>query len=253
METGRVGHWYASSGEGARCLDHYQIRRWAPQIPLDEFRGLPMWKPETLLCYMAARPSRISGEDLNEWLWAVCEHLDLDLLVAELEGQPRAVWMKTGYLADVGERPEFGEALAAAAPTNVRGLQVAITEFGLSIQAAEPSLPGISPKEERQEHAYRKQQLQQRQERQLLIGPWTIMAMSRPRMLRIASADWRRRSVPLKPIRPDSIRPGRVVRPMTASAVWLFPDPDSPMSPTASPFAISRSMPSPERTTPWWV
>ena len=73
---------------------------------MDDHRGLPMWKPETLLCYMAARPSRICWEDIKEWLWAVCEYLDLDLLVAELEGRPRAVWMKTGYLADVGERPD---------------------------------------------------------------------------------------------------------------------------------------------------
>ena len=29
--------------------------------------------------------------------------------------------MKTAYLADVGERPDLGEALAAAAPTNARG------------------------------------------------------------------------------------------------------------------------------------
>ena len=47
---------------------------------------------------------------MNEWLWAVCENLELDLLVAELEGRHRAVWMKTGYLADVGERPDLGAA-----------------------------------------------------------------------------------------------------------------------------------------------
>ena len=29
----------------------------------------------------------------------------------------------------------------------------------------------------------------------------------------------------MKMILPDSIRPGAVVRPMTARAVWLFPDP----------------------------
>lgn len=104
-----------------RCLNGYTIHRWAPQIGMDKLHGLPMWKPETLLCYMAARPSRISWEDVHEWLWAVCENLHLDLLLAELEGRPRAVWMKTGYLADVGERPDLGEALVSAAPTNARG------------------------------------------------------------------------------------------------------------------------------------
>ena len=104
-----------------RCLTDLSVHRWEPRIGLDQLHGLPMWKPETLLCYMAARPSRISWEDVNEWLWAVCENLELDLLVAELEGRPRAVWMKTGYLADVGERPDLGGALAAAAPATGRG------------------------------------------------------------------------------------------------------------------------------------
>lgn len=104
-----------------QCLDDYTVHRWEPRIGMDELLGLPMWKPETLLCYMAARPSRISWEDVKEWLWAVCENLDVDLLLAELDGRPRGVWMKTAYLADVGERPDLGEALAAAAPTNARG------------------------------------------------------------------------------------------------------------------------------------
>ena len=63
-----------------RSLTDFVVHRWNPQIDMDQFCGLPMWRPETLLCYMAARPSRISWEDVNEWLWAVCEHLDLDLL-----------------------------------------------------------------------------------------------------------------------------------------------------------------------------
>ena len=104
-----------------RCLDGLIVHRWEPRIGLDRFCRLPMWKPETLLCYMAARPSRISWEDVSEWLWALCEHLDLDLLVAELEGMHRAAWMKVGYLADVGERPDLGEALTAAAPAGGRG------------------------------------------------------------------------------------------------------------------------------------
>ena len=104
-----------------QCLNEFHIDRWAPQIDLDTIHGLGMWKPETLIAYMAARPSRISWEDIKQWLWALCEHLDLDLLLAELEGRPRAVWMKTGYLADVGERPELGESLVAAAPTNAHG------------------------------------------------------------------------------------------------------------------------------------
>ena len=69
-----------------RCLDDLSVHRWSAQIGMDEIHGLPMWKPETLLCYMAARPSRISWEDIQEWLWAVCENLDLDLLFGRAGG-----------------------------------------------------------------------------------------------------------------------------------------------------------------------
>ena len=99
-----------------RCFDGFRIDRWSPQIPLDETRGLPMWKPETLLCYMAAHPSGISWEDIAEWLPELCANLDADLLLAELQGRRRGVWMKAGYLADVGGRPQVGETLAGAAP-----------------------------------------------------------------------------------------------------------------------------------------
>ena len=37
-----------------RCLGDFGVHRWEPRIGLDRFWGLPMWKPETLLCYMAA-------------------------------------------------------------------------------------------------------------------------------------------------------------------------------------------------------
>ena len=51
----------------------------------------------------------------------VYENVEFDLLGAELAGRPRAVWMKTGYLADVGERPDLGHVLARAAPLGGSG------------------------------------------------------------------------------------------------------------------------------------
>ena len=104
-----------------RCLDRYYVGRWLPQIDLDEVHGLPVWKPETLLVFMGSRPSRFPWEDIAEWLWEACENLDMRLLLAELAGRPRGAWMKTAYLVDVGERPDLGEDLAAAAPDNARG------------------------------------------------------------------------------------------------------------------------------------
>ena len=95
--------------------------RWQPQIPLDKIRGLPVWKPETLLVFMGARPSSFPWSDIAEWLWEACELLNENLLLAELENRPRAVWMKTAYIIDAGERPDLADTLLKLAPTNAKG------------------------------------------------------------------------------------------------------------------------------------
>jgi hypothetical protein len=88
---------------------------------LDEIDGLPVWKPETLVVYMGARPASFSWEDIGEWLREACEHLDENALMEELEGRPRATWMKTAYVIDAGERPDISGKLLSAAPANTMG------------------------------------------------------------------------------------------------------------------------------------
>ena len=103
------------------CLSGYFVCRWQPQIPLDEIEGLPVWKPETLLVFMGARPSSFPWSDIAEWLWEACEPLNQHLLLGELDGRPRAVWMKTAYIVDAGERPDLADTLLEAAPSNAKG------------------------------------------------------------------------------------------------------------------------------------
>ena len=103
------------------CFQDYTVCRWQPQIPLDEIEGLPVWKPETLLVFMGARPSSLSWEDIAEWLWEACETLDEDLLLGELEGRPRAAWMKTAYLLENGKRPDLADKLVNLSPSNTKG------------------------------------------------------------------------------------------------------------------------------------
>ena len=104
-----------------RCLEDYTVCRWAPRIPLDEVEGLPVWRPETLLVFMGARPSSFPWEDIAEWLWEACESLDEQLLLSELEGRSRAAWMKTAYLVEAGERPDLAETLLRSSPSNTTG------------------------------------------------------------------------------------------------------------------------------------
>jgi hypothetical protein len=73
-----------------------------------------------------------------------------------------------------------------------------------------------------------------------VIGSWKIIAMRRPRMLRISASGSASRSRPSNSTRlPGSMRPGGRMRRSTDSAVTDLPHPDSPTTPTVSPAATS--------------
>ena len=118
--------------------------RWQPRIPLDTIHGLPVWKPETLLSYMGARPARFPWTDIAEWLWEPCENVDTHLVAAELEGHPPAAWARTAYLLERGERPDAAADLAASGPAIGDGPHY----FGRRVDADEykPWMPVWSPK-----------------------------------------------------------------------------------------------------------
>src|ERR671934_1342399 len=84
----------------------------------------------------------------------------------------------------------------------------------------------------------------------LVIGSWKIIAICRPRTRR--SARWlsRRRSRPSKVAEPERTRPARGRRPRSASAVTLFPQPDSPTMPSVSPGPMSNEIPFTACTVP---
>lgn len=102
-------------------LGSYRVCRWEPQVPLDEVHGLPVWKPETLVVFMAARPSKFSWDGISDWIWEACDGLREQTLVAELNGRPRSVWMKTAHLVNEGERDDLAQSVADAAPRSGKG------------------------------------------------------------------------------------------------------------------------------------
>ena len=73
-----------------------------------------------------------------------------------------------------------------------------------------------------------------------VIGSWKIMPMRLPRSSRRRAAEASWISSPSSTMRPLPSDSGRRSRPMTASAVMLLPQPDSPTSPKASPRPISK-------------
>src|SRR5919205_274803 len=84
----------------------------------------------------------------------------------------------------------------------------------------------------------------------LVIGSWKIIAICRPRTRRRARWLKPRRSRPSKRAVPERTRPARGRRPSSASAVTLFPQPDSPTMPSVSPGPISKEIPFTACTVP---
>src|SRR6185369_1150328 len=74
----------------------------------------------------------------------------------------------------------------------------------------------------------------------LVIGSWKIIAISPPRRSRRSRPLIACRSRPAKARRSARTRPGSSMRPRTASAVTLFPEPDSPTMPTTSPASTEK-------------
>ena len=99
-----------------RCLDHYVVRRWKPQAPLDSIGGVPAWSADTLVVFMAAKPARFAWSYIGDWLPEGCDHLTADGMLAELQGRPRAVWHKAAYIAHRGERDDIADTALAFAP-----------------------------------------------------------------------------------------------------------------------------------------
>ena len=105
----------------ARSLGDYRVLRWDSNLPLREVRGLPCWRPETLLAFMAARPASFNWEGISDWLWELACGVSAGLLFDELRGRNRSVWMKAAHLVSEGEAPELAAEIAARAPSEGRG------------------------------------------------------------------------------------------------------------------------------------
>ena len=68
-----------------------------------------------------------------------------------------------------------------------------------------------------------------------LIAPCGTSAMSRSRVCRSSASPIASRSLPSSDTRPPAIRAGGRVSRISAIAIVVLPEPDSPMSPSRSP------------------
>lgn len=93
-----------------------RMHRWSVKSPPIWYGLTPAWRYETDVVYAAARPGRYPLEDLHDYLWELAQACTLEYLLAELEGQPRAVWMRTCVLLRYGDRYDLADETLASAP-----------------------------------------------------------------------------------------------------------------------------------------
>ena len=104
-----------------RCLSDYRICRWQSRLESDSIGGLPVWRPETTLVFMAAKPAQFDWSDIADWLGDLVEAAEATALREELRESPRAVWMKTAYLLSQGGAEALAGNLQAHSPTGASG------------------------------------------------------------------------------------------------------------------------------------
>lgn len=106
--------------QGARAtrgLADYRIARWSPVVAPVRRDGLPTWSIETLLAFMATRPSGYRDwPNVGEWLQQAVSIVNLDDLARELDGRSAGSWARAAYLLDVGGASEAARGLKARAP-----------------------------------------------------------------------------------------------------------------------------------------
>ncbi len=103
-----------------RCLSDYRICRWRPRVAPETVSGLPVWRPETTLVFMAARPAQFDWSDIADWLGDIAGAVEVEALCEELQDLSRAVWMKTAYLLSEGGSGVASD-LEALAPAGAPG------------------------------------------------------------------------------------------------------------------------------------
>lgn len=103
-------HTPASIPEGIHATTY------RPNVPTVVAKGVAALAPASIVVHMAQRPSAVrSWQGVAEWLPDVAYELDPATVLKELEGRPRAVAARTGYLLQ-GMRPDVADTVMEKIP-----------------------------------------------------------------------------------------------------------------------------------------
>jgi hypothetical protein len=100
-----------------RALESVRLVKWTPVTRLVVRDGLPTWAVETLVAFMASKPSAYRDwPNVGEWIGQAASSVSVEALRAELAGRPRSAWARAAYLLEEGGRPEVAADLIESAP-----------------------------------------------------------------------------------------------------------------------------------------
>lgn len=104
------------------ALRGFRITRMLGQLEPADIDQLPVWKIETLIALMGARPSAFRAwPNVMEWLPEAAQRVSRDLLLRELAGRNIPTLVRTGYMLELGGRTDLGNRIKEKVEPQVKG------------------------------------------------------------------------------------------------------------------------------------
>lgn len=103
-----------------RSLDDVRSVTYGWRLPVDAIRGLPVWRPATIVVAAAQRPAA-QGDwgNADDWLPETFRAATLNDVLAEAAGRSTSTLARLGYLAEWCGRTDIGERIAAQLPSRL--------------------------------------------------------------------------------------------------------------------------------------
>jgi hypothetical protein len=99
------------------ALRDFRVTRIQPALDLVRIRDLPVWRLESIVVLIGARPTSFGDwPNLDAWFVNASRRGDPEAIASELAHRSRAAWMRTGYLLEWAGNHDLADRIRDAAP-----------------------------------------------------------------------------------------------------------------------------------------
>jgi transcriptional regulator with AbiEi antitoxin domain of type IV toxin-antitoxin system len=131
----------ATRHDAARLPDDLNVSIFAPHLPMQTAKGVPVLQPASVLVHMAVMPVRVrSWGSALEWLPDLAGECEPGAVLAEVRGRPATVLARIGYLLQ-SLRPDIARELAPAGTKTWFGPRKPLLRHDNRWQIADTILP----------------------------------------------------------------------------------------------------------------